>query len=110
MVELIKPSKKVKRSWFKRAESSQEEWNSIRDVVWRNMEARDVLEEKCFLCENQKALIYCTDCLKSFCAVCDNSFHNSNPYHDRVFDGKFLKPLEALDQNDEIYPTGLLFL
>ena len=107
LVNLIKPQKKAKRSWFKRAESSQEEWDSIRDDVWRNMEARDVLEETCFVCKEQKALVYFTDCLESFCAVCDDSFHNLNPYHDRVFDGKVLNPLEGLDSNDQINSTGL---
>ena len=60
------------------------------------MEARDVLDEICSVCENQKALIYCTDCLRSSCAVSVDSFHNSNPYHDYVFDGKSLKHVEGL--------------
>ena len=102
---LIGPKKRKKRSWFKRVESSQAEWDATRPIIWEAMLARDVLDDTCSKCE-QRASIYCLKCMDSFCQCCDHSVHSEMPFHDRLHDGSFLAPLERLDENNQVIAAG----
>lgn len=108
MLNLIGPKTKSKRSWFKRTESSQDFWDSIRHVIWKNMQGRDVLEDKCSICKEQNAKIYCFDCIHSLCPLCDNTRHEENPCHDRIVDGESLSPTDGLGYDNEVLVSGTM--
>uniref|UniRef100_A0A7M5XND4 CxC3 like cysteine cluster domain-containing protein n=2 Tax=Clytia hemisphaerica TaxID=252671 RepID=A0A7M5XND4_9CNID len=98
-------TKKKKKSWFERSRSCQEDWDLLRKNIWRTMQAREVLDEHCNVCCDRLGDLYCMDCHKSFCHVCDDVFHLANPFHDRLSSGRYLDVLECLDEKKEIIPT-----
>ncbi|XP_066917262.1 uncharacterized protein [Clytia hemisphaerica] len=83
-------TKKKKKSWFERSRSCQEYWDLLRKNIWRTMQAREVLDEHCNVCCDRLGDLYCMDCHKSFCHVCDDVFHLANPFHDRLSSGSSL--------------------
>lgn len=108
LLSLIGPKNKPKRSWFKRTESSQDDWDKVRNNIWTNMQARDVLGDTCFVCNEKTAKIYCFDCMDSLCPLCDHSIHEKEPCHDRMVDGKFLSPTDGLGHDNEIIFSGII--
>lgn len=108
LLTLIGPKTKSKRSWFKRTESSQDDWDKVRNNIWSNMQARDVLEDICYVCKEQTAKIYCLDCIHSLCPLCDNAVHEKEPCHDRMVDGKILSPTDGLTHDNEIIFSGII--
>lgn len=92
-----------RQTWFKRVQSSQEEWEKIRESTWTVLKAREMIDEQCNVCKERSAKIKCRDCVAdSLCAECDDIIHTSFPFHDRVANGKKLLPLQVLDESDSI--------
>uniref|UniRef100_A0A7M5U8G7 CxC3 like cysteine cluster domain-containing protein n=1 Tax=Clytia hemisphaerica TaxID=252671 RepID=A0A7M5U8G7_9CNID len=106
LMKYSKSKKKKKKSWFDRTQSCQQDWDMVREGIWRLMQAREVVNDVCALCCDRKCDVRCLDCLKSLCYVCDDVFHLSHPLHDRFSSaGRPIDVLECLDENKEITTT-----
>ncbi len=107
-VNFIKKKKK-KKSWFERSKATQTDWDLLRPNIWKVMQAREVLDGSCVMCKDRTCDVFCLCCNDSFCYLCDDVLHLRNPFHDRMYNGRFLDVLECLDEKKEIVPTGKIF-
>lgn len=101
-------SKKKKKSWHDRSRAYQEDWDKMRLHLWKVMQAREVPNDLCAVCGDRQSDVRCLDCYQSYCYLCDDVYHLSNPFHDRLWSGRPLDVLECLNEKKEIVSTGII--
>ncbi|XP_066931731.1 uncharacterized protein, partial [Clytia hemisphaerica] len=105
LLERFVKKKKKRKTWFERSQACQDDWDLLRQPIWKTMAAKEVLNELCCVCRERSSDLHCLDCHDSFCFLCDDVYHLSNPLHDRMANGRCLDVCECLNDNKEITPT-----
>ena len=110
---------KPSQSWSSRVASENENWDSKRGTLFRNVVKHfDENPGVCQICHVNAAVICCTDCspVACCCSDCDETFHSNQPLHDRLASTNgFLQPVAPYvtikeNQFKEIHMNQLLHI
>ncbi len=102
--------KRKRKSWKERMEKIEKSWYQEKDKVMAAIKSSLVMTEKCQQCVLKPACLNCKECRIELCETCDQENHIKRPLHNRIclVNGvnKPLSPMQALNENFEIYTVG----
>ena len=102
----------VNQNWKERMKNVHKAWDRNRPIFWDSRLERECPDfNVCASCFNQlhHYVIYCTNCLRDLCALCDSKVHEHSPFHSRtLYKEEDLSATKLLPRHVFIHTTQMI--